>query len=471
MVESKDLAARKLKAIDGETVFSREELDALLEDIARERSEVAQTLVDESKFRNAPDPLLTWKIEFLDVKKDFWEARFAAINSDSRPAKRAAVTDLKGLQKRVDDWVEIAELRLAGADAETANADPALLREGVLQVRELQRRIGFAISDFGGWSLRGRGAPLLDQITNTFQTIWNAELYLVEENDIVDGKKIAIYRAVTVGKLVRLAFILMIGWFVLRLISRRIKATIARRGRIPQSTADLASKWAFGLGLALLVLYGLHAVSIPVTIFAFLGGALAIGIGFGTQTLLKNFISGIILLFERPIKIGDVIEVAGITGKIKLIGIRASVIQHFDGIETLVPNSVLLENQLTNWDFSNTVIRHSILVGVAYGSPTREVSRLLLAVAKEHGLVQKDPSPEVRFEDFGDNALTFRLLFWLDTTKTLRDPLASDLRFMIDRAFAEAGIVIAYPQRDLHFDAERPLRVELSRAPEVAPRP
>ena len=208
-----------------------------------------------------------------------------------------------------------------------------------------------------------------------------------------------------------------------------------------------------------------RAVKLTLTAFAFLGGALAIGVGFGTQTLLKNFISGIILLFERPLRVGDVVEVAGITGTIKRIGIRASLIQHFDGIDTLVPNSTLLENQLTNWNFSNSVIRHSVLVGVAYGSPTREVSRLLFAVAKEHGLVEDDPAPEVRLDNFADNSLTFSLLVWLDTKKTSRDTLASDLRYMIEKAFAEAGVTISFPQRDLHFDAATPLRVELSRSP------
>jgi small-conductance mechanosensitive channel len=142
---------------------------------------------------------------------------------------------------------------------------------------------------------------------------------------------------------------------------------------------------------------------------------------------------------------------------------RASVIRHFDGIETLVPNSFLLENQLTNWTFSSSVIRHQIVVGVAYGSAPREVSRILLAVASSHGLVKADPAPEVRFDDFGPDSLNFSLLFWLDTRKTGRAQLASDLRYMIDKAFAEAGIVIAFPQRDIHFDGNVPLRVELAR--------
>ncbi|MCF7676163.1 MAG: mechanosensitive ion channel [Akkermansiaceae bacterium] len=469
LASNRELAARKLKAINGKTTFTPEELDKLLQPIISERDKVNQILVEESESRPSPNPLLTWKVEFLTLQKSFWEARFILINSSDRTEIRAATATLKKLQTRVDDWVKIADLRLAGNDIDTTVIDPVSLHKIVPQIRSMQRRIGFALKDLEGWSLMGRGTPILDRITATLLAIWNAELYLVEESDIQDGRKIAIYRAITVAKLVRLAFILLVGWFTLRYISRRVNAAVARRGKIPQATADLAGKWAFGFGLVLLILYGLNAVSIPLTAFAFLGGALAIGIGFGTQTLLKNFISGIILLFERPLKVGDVVEVADIVGTIKLIGIRASVIQHFDGIDTLVPNSILLENQLTNWSFSSTVIRHSILVGVAYGSPTREVSRLLLAVAAGHGLVKKDPAPEVRFEDFADNSLTFSLLFWLDVKKVARNALASDLRYMIDKAFAEAGVTISFPQRDLHFDPDKPLRVELSRSPTTKP--
>ena len=108
-------------------------------------------------------------------------------------------------------------------------------------------------------------------------------------------------------------------------------------------------------------------------------------------------------------------------------------------------------------------MRGRIEVGVAYGSPTREVSHALLAVADAHGLVLKDPAPTVQFSAFGDNALQFSLLYWFDASRTGREPLASDLRFMIDKAFAEAGLVIAFPQHDIHFDDTKPLRVELSR--------
>jgi small-conductance mechanosensitive channel len=461
----KALTDLQLKAIEGKTAFPKSDLDDILQRIARKRSEAAHAIVIASNNPQTSNPLLSWQIEFLDLEKSFWETRFTAFNSKDPSTIRSALTTLKELKNSIDDWIEIAQLRVGGGSVVLSDVDPTQLRDALVSLRQMQRKIGFSIADLEG---DHRGTPALDYLKSKLISFWDAELYLVEENEIIDGKLSPIYRPVTIGKLIRLAFILIVGWLVLRLISKKINAMVARRGNIPQTTADLAGKWAFAIGLLLLVVYGMNTVHIPLTALAFLGGALAIGVGFGTQTLLKNFISGIILLFERPLKVGDVIEVAGITGTIKTIGIRASVIQHFDGIETLVPNSILLENQLTNWTFSNTVIRHFILVGVAYGSPTREVARLLLAVAAEHGLVKKDPAPEVRFDNFADNSLTFSLLFWFDTNKTNRGTLGSDLRFMIDKAFEEAGIVISYPQRDIHFDAEKPLRVELSRPPGTA---
>ena len=129
----------------------------------------------------------------------------------------------------------------------------------------------------------------------------------------------------------------------------------------------------------------------------------------------------------------------------------------------------LLENQLTNWTYSNSIIRHSVTIGVAYGSNSREVTRLLMEVADGHGLVLKDPAPEVCFDNFGSNALVFTLFFWMDSKNSGRLQLASDLRYMIDKAFVEACVVIAFPQRDIHFCGDKPLRVELSRGP--APKP
>lgn len=461
----KELAERKLDTLGDRIVLTRDDLDGILQQIVEDRNQAAKALTIQSTTRSTPDPLLAWRLEFVDLQRTFWESRFKAMNRSSGAEFREALATIEGLRERLDDWVKIVDLRLAGGSSEVSDFDPEKFRDSLLELRAMQRLIAFSIGDLDKFDLRNRGTPLLNRIIDSFQSIWNAELYLVEDNDIVDGKKIPIFRAITVGKVLRLAFILIVGYYLLKWISRRIKGMLAKRSSITPEIAEILGKWIFGIGLCLLVLHGLNTARIPLTAFAFMGGALAIGVGFGTQTILKNFISGIILHFERPLKVGDVVEVSTITGTIRKIGMRASVIQHFDGIETLVPNSILLENQLTNWTFSSTVIRHSVIVGVAYGSPTREVAHVLLAVADSHGLVKKDPPPEVRFDNFGADSLTFTLLFWLDTHKTGRSQLASDLRYMIDKALSEADITIAFPQRDIHFDRDIPLRVELSRSP------
>lgn len=455
-----ELAKLQLAAIQGKARLTPQDLASIRQGIADERAKAVSALAAATNSGTPPNPLIAWKIEFLDLENDFWTLRAESINQKDSATRKNAVAALRGMKNRVEDWLEIAQLRLNGGTAESAKIDPGELRNSIQRVGKMQRLIAFTIADLEGGHLK---TPVFDRVSSALVSLWDTELYLAEEVEIVDGKKISTPRAVTLGKVIRLIVIFTIGWIVLRFISRKVRALISRRPQVSPASADLAAKAVFIFGLVLLVIYGLNTVRIPLTALAFMGGALAIGIGFGTQTLLKNFISGLILIFERPLKVGDVIEVAGINGTIKFVGIRASVIQHFDGIETLIPNSILLENQLTNWNFSSSIIRHFVLVGVAYGSPTREVAKILLKVAREHGLVLDDPAPEVRFEDFGADSLVFRLLFWLDTVKTGRDPLASDLRFMIDRAFADAGIIIAFPQRDIHFSPGVPLRVELAR--------
>jgi potassium efflux system protein len=136
-------------------------------------------------------------------------------------------------------------------------------------------------------------------------------------------------------------------------------------------------------------------------------------------------------------------------------------VRQFDGIETMVPNSLLLENKVTNWTGESPTMRRVVKVGVAYGSPTRQVADILQEAAAEHGLVLKDPTPMVIFEDFGENALIFALYFWVDLAKSSGMQIQSDLRFMLEKRLAEAGISISFPQRDVHVDSSRPLQVEV----------
>ena len=459
------LAERQLKTIQGKTTFTRSELDSILQRIASERGQVLAAITA-SQTAATPNPLLSWKAEFLELEKNFWETRYQALQQNDAAKRKVALVSLEEMKARVDDWIKIAQLRLAAGSSGAVVVDPAQIQSSLQKAGGMQRLIGFTIGDLGGGHF---GTQPLDRLSSGLLSFWNTELYLAEETEVIDGKKITTFRAVTLGKLARLALILTVGWLVLRFLSCKVRSLISRKSKIPPATVELASKWLFGLGLALLFIYGLNTARIPFTALAFLGGALAIGVGFGTQTVLKNFISGIILTFERPIKVGDQIEVDGVSGKVRNIGIRASVIEHGNGIASVVPNSTLLENRVTNWTLSDPLLRQSITVNVEYGSPTREVIKTLLAVAGEHGLVLKQPEPVARLDDFGDKSLVFSLHYWLDLGKASRDTLSSDLRLMIENSFAEAGLIMSRPQTDVRLESDQPLRVELSRTSKTTP--
>jgi small-conductance mechanosensitive channel len=203
-------------------------------------------------------------------------------------------------------------------------------------------------------------------------------------------------------------------------------------------------------------------VNIPLAVFAFLGGAVAIGVGFGAQNIINNFISGFILVTERPISIGDLIEVDGTLGGVEEIGARCTRVRTGENIHILVPNSTLLERNITNWTLSDKKIRTKVTVGVIYGSPVDKVKELLLRATEETDRVVKHPEPFVLFADFGDNALIFDVYFWISIEKVIeRKRIESSVRFRIDDLFREAGIVIAFPQRDVHLDAHKPLELRI----------
>jgi small-conductance mechanosensitive channel/predicted nucleic acid-binding Zn-ribbon protein len=308
-----------------------------------------------------------------------------------------------------------------------------------------------------------RTRDLFGGLSSFAAKLWRFELFTAEDSITVDGQTITGRRSVTVGKILMALLILAIGYWLAGLFSRLMERLAVRHLKIEPNQARLIRRWArVALVLGLLV-FSLVSVKIPLTVFAFLGGALAIGLGFGTQNLLKNFISGIIILFERPFRVGDVLDVSGSKGKVIGIGIRSSVIKLWDNTETLIPNSTLLENNVTNWTYSDHKVRFSVMVGAAYGSDTRLVSQLLEEAARRHGQVQKEPAPQVYFVDFGDSALNFELRYWVDVMAHNSLQIGSDLRHMIVGSFAEHRIDIAFPQRDLHLHTAQPLRVHLEK--------
>jgi small-conductance mechanosensitive channel len=292
--------------------------------------------------------------------------------------------------------------------------------------------------------------------------VWNFELFAVEDTVDVAGQKITTTRGVTIGKSVGAALLFVVGYWLATIVARRFEQFLIARFAIEPAPARTVRRWVLALwGFVLLVLT-LNLARIPLTVFAFLGGALAIGVGFGTQTIIRNFISGLIVLMERQVRVGDTIEVDGVTGTVTEVNLRSSTVRGFDGVEAIVPNANLLENRVTNWTHSDLRVRRIVRVGVTYGSPLRQVADILAECLQRHGLVLKEPAPLVLLEDFADSAMVFAMYFWLELKPGVNSLLVmSDLRFMVHKALEEAGIKLPFPQRDVHLDASQPIRVEV----------
>lgn len=196
------------------------------------------------------------------------------------------------------------------------------------------------------------------------------------------------------------------------------------------------------------------ASGFPMDKLALLVSAFGVGIGFGLQNIFNNLVSGIILVFERPLEVGDTIEVGQLLGIVKKIGIRASTIRTFDGSEVIVPNGILVSNELTNWTLSDSQRRLIIKVSVAYGTHPEEVIKILMSVAKKNKELLEDPEPYVLFKEFGDSSLNFELRCFTDSNNWL--VILSDLHVKVNSAIEEAGMVIPFPQRDLHIKSMDP---------------
>lgn len=296
------------------------------------------------------------------------------------------------------------------------------------------------------------------------EKIWTFELMTFENKAEFDGRIVISKAPVTLGMLVGALMFFALGYFIISRIANRIQLLLVSRKHVAQAQAKTLRNWLMLVVGFFLLIGAFSLLKIPLTAFAFFGGALAIGFGFGTQTLIKNFISGIILLFERKVRVGDLLEVDGFIGRVVEINTRSSIIRSVDDMETLVPNSLFLENRVTNWTLSSSKVRRTLRVGVAYGTAPQNVMDLLLESASRHGLICKDPEPYVVFEDFGESALIFHLYFWLDFSGSANGAIvASDLRLMIEKRFDEQGIGVPFPQRDLRLSSEHPLEIHLAR--------
>lgn len=256
----------------------------------------------------------------------------------------------------------------------------------------------------------------------------------------------------TVLQIAVAAVTLLAGIWLSRWSERKLSNRLEQR-QVDPGVIQLMRRLFYIVVILVLAATALSLLGIPLGAFAFVSGAIAIGVGFGAQNVISNFISGWILLTERPVRVGDFVELGEMLGTVEAIFTRFTRVRRIDGVRLMIPNSQVLENTIVNWTIVDRKLRSSVRVGVRYGSDVQKVRILLEEILTSNPDVLDDPAPVIIFEDFGDSALVFDAFFWIESSKdrTLRG-VRSAIRFEVDRVFKENDIVIAFPQRDMHVD-------------------
>lgn len=225
---------------------------------------------------------------------------------------------------------------------------------------------------------------------------------------------------------------------------------------LDKTTLDEGKKFSFQRGVSIFmislgVLMGLHFIGLDLTSFALFTGAIGIGIGLGFQNIAKNFASGLVLLIESSVKVGDRIEIEGLQGDIVFIGSRGTWVRTNENVVIIVPNTEFIEGRVTNWTANDRKVRINIPLGVSYDSDPARVREVLLEVANDHPDVLEDPAPDVIFTSFGESSLDFELRIWTSRQVTTPRIITSDIYFKVFAAFKREDIEIPFPQRDLHL--------------------
>lgn len=275
---------------------------------------------------------------------------------------------------------------------------------------------------------------------------------------------------VTLGTLFYLTILILALFYATAKLNTWIVERLLSKSRV-----DLGVRHAIGtivryIVVALGSIIILQTAGIDLSALTVVFGALGVGVGFGLQSITNNFVSGIILLLERPIKVGDRIEVGDVHGDVVNISPRATTIVTNDNIAIIVPNADFISSKVVNWSYTNRDVRFNFPIGVAYGSEPEKVRRVLLEVARAHRGVLKEPGPSVLFSEFGDSSLNFLLQVWTRDFSTIPRVLRSELYFAISQAFKDHEIEIPFPQRDLHIKGGH-LTVHQASAPHADVRP
>jgi small-conductance mechanosensitive channel len=260
--------------------------------------------------------------------------------------------------------------------------------------------------------------------------------------------------AVTVASVVSFVVFLLAAYAASWLLRRSLRRVYRRRS-VDEGVQHALDRLLHYAVVALGAFVALDNLGVSITALAGVGAILAVGIGFGLQNIAQNFVSGLILLLERPVKKGDFVEVGDVRGTVRDIRARATVVTTLDNVDIIVPNGQFITEAVTNETYGDRRVRVRVTVGVAYGSDTARVRDALLRVAEARPDVLPEPPPQVLFKDFGESSLDFELLTWLADPRD-ENAVASEMRFAIDQAFRAEGIEIPFPQRDLHLRSGLP---------------
>ena len=299
-------------------------------------------------------------------------------------------------------------------------------------------------------------------LTKQAHNFWNTEIFTLNDSVFVNGQLVQRPSSVTIGMLSIALGILIAGGLASAAFSRWLRSRLSERFSLDATTGAIVQKFTHILLLGIICLIALALVKIPLTIFALLGGGAAIAVGFGAQQLVNNLISGIILLFERPIRIGDIIEVETFAGLVTAIGTRCCQLRRIDGVEILIPNSLILQNTVVNWTLSNRHARQDFRVGIAHGAPVQKAIRIVQDIVTAHGEVLKDRHVEVFLQDFQRDSLILCVFYWIDKTNPrTANAVPGELRLAIYEAFQAEGILLALPQREVHLDTATPLSIQI----------
>jgi len=279
----------------------------------------------------------------------------------------------------------------------------------------------------------------------------NEPVYAWGRGVLSDGMKIGAVE-ISLGSILIFIFVIWLSIMITRMISHILEKDVFTRvkaGKGVPSTIILMLKIVLISGGFFLAAAasGMHLTNLSIVL-----GAFSVGIGFGLQNIFNNMVSGLILAFERPIKVGDVVQVGELIGTVKSIGLRSSTVLSFDGAEVIVPNGNLISNEMINWTLSDSNRRMDLRVGVTYGTDPEKVIGIMEQIAREHEGVRQKPRPKGYFIEFGDSSLNFRLLAWAHLDNRLE--VESEINVLINKRLAEAGIEIPFPQRDLHIRSD-----------------